>query len=300
MPCRIFIVMKGIIVVNAYIKNASQISQAERIRQELALCGVNVSVVKNFMLADIRGGEIRREDCDFCVFLDKDRACARLLQRSGVRLFNRAEAVEVCDDKFLTHIALCGHGIDMPDSVYAPLCYDADALPDGHFLRQVAERLGFPLVAKNCYGSLGAGVFLLKDAVALSEFEKNHLLTAHFYQKFVDCGGGEDVRVIVVGGRYVCAMRRTNQHDFRSNIELGGVGENFEADTGLISLCEKTARILNLDYCGIDVLTDGNGKRLICEVNSNAFFAAAERCCGKNIAKRYAEWIVGEMKSGNR
>jgi ribosomal protein S6--L-glutamate ligase/gamma-F420-2:alpha-L-glutamate ligase len=288
--------MHGIIVVNAYIKNKSQISQAERVRDELLALGVQVEIVKNFNLASIKNGKINTKECDFCVFFDKDKASARLLEKSGVRLFNRSQAIEICDDKMLTHIALANNNIAMPDCIYAPLCYYPDATPDENFLKEVANSLNFPLVAKTCYGSLGAGVSLIHDKNELYSYEKSNLLTPHFYQRFIDCGSGEDIRVIVIGGKYVCSMKRHNSNDFRSNIELGGTGENYVADKNLIDLCEKVAKIINLDYCGIDVLTDKNGVRYICEVNSNAFFAAAERYCNVNIAKSYATHIITSLK----
>lgn len=288
--------MKGIIVVNAYIKNSSQISQATRIKEELEKYGVEIEIVKNFCLAEIRNGAVVAENCSFCVFLDKDKTAARMLEKSGVKLFNSASAIEVCDNKMLTHVALADFGIDMPDCVYAPLCYYGDAPIPHTFVQAIGEKLGFPLVAKKCYGSLGAGVFLIRDEMRLAEFERENKLCEHFYQKFIDCGRGEDVRAIVIGGKYACAMKRVNDHDFRSNIELGGRGINFRADEQIISLCEKVAKILKLDYCGIDILTDKQGKRYVCEVNSNAFFAAAERVCNMNIAKKYAEWILSEVE----
>lgn len=287
--------MRYIIVVNAYIRNKSQLAQAQRIAEELRLLGVECEIVRNVNLAKICNGNIAAEKTDVCVFLDKDRVAARLLEKSGVKLFNCADAIEVCDDKMLTHIALANSGITMPDSIYAPLCYYDDAKVDSNFLKQV-ETLGYPLVAKKCFGSLGAGVYLINSFSELEEFESSNKLVAHFYQRFIG-RGGEDIRCILIGGQFVCAMKRTNTHDFRSNIELGGHGEKYEADSELVELCENTAKILNLDYCGIDVLTDSNGKRYICEVNSNAFFAEAERVCGVNIAKKYAELII--EKAGN-
>jgi ribosomal protein S6--L-glutamate ligase/gamma-F420-2:alpha-L-glutamate ligase len=289
--------MKGIIVVNAYIKNSSQISQAERIEQELCALGCDVEIVKNINLASIIGGKVNAVKADFCVFLDKDKAAARLLERSGLKLFNSAESIEVCDDKMLTHIALSNLGINMPNCMYAPLCYYADAKACDEFLCAVADKLKFPLIAKTCFGSLGAGVTKIDDLSALKNYESKNKLVAHFYQQFIGCGTGEDIRVIVVGGKYVCSMKRTNNSDFRSNIELGGRGENYLADKELIALCERVAKILKLDYCGIDVLTDKSGKRYICEVNSNAFFATAEKVCNVNVAKAYASHIISNVKN---
>ena len=287
--------MRYIIVVNAYIRNKSQLAQAQRIAEELQLLGVDCEIIKNINLAEIKGGNVAALEADICIFLDKDRAAARLLEKSGVRLINCAEAIENCDDKMLTHIALANNNIPMPDTIYAPLCYYADAHIDSIFLKKV-EMLGYPLVAKKCFGSLGSGVYLINSFSELEAFEKENKLVAHLYQKFIG-KGGEDIRVIVIGGKFVCAMKRTNNSDFRSNIGLGGHGEKHEADAELIRLCEKTAKILKLDYCGIDVLIDDKGKRYICEVNSNAFFAEAERVCGVNIAKKYAELIIASKNA---
>ncbi len=287
--------MNCLIVVNAYIQNKSQKAQAERIAQELRLLGVECEIVANIGLSKIIDGKIILGSYDCCVFLDKDRAAARLLEKSGIRLFNSARAIEICDDKMITHIELANCGIPMPDCVYAPLCYYSDAKISDKFYSNVKE-LGFPLVAKLCYGSLGSGVNKINCEADLRVFEQKNKQHAHFYQKFIG-RGGEDIRVIVIGGKYVCAMKRRNDSDFRSNIEQGGVGECYIADNDLITLCEKVAAILQLDYCGIDVLTDNDAKRYICEVNSNAFFAEAERVCGVNVAKKYAEFIIASKNT---
>ena len=285
--------MKYGIVVNAYIRNNSQITKANRLAEELENLGAECEIIKNINLAEIASGMVLSVKYDGVIFLDKDKAAARLLEKNGIKLSNSAKAIEVCDDKMLTHIELANSDIPMPDCVYAHLCYYEDAEISDGFLNGVIEKLGLPLVAKKCFGSLGAGVTLIKSLEELKHYENGNKLCAHFYQKFIG-KGGEDIRVIVIGGEYVCAMKRKNANDFRSNIELGGKGERFDADENLIALCEKVANLLGLDYCGIDVLTDENGERYICEVNSNAFFAEAERVCGVNIAKKYAELIIAK------
>lgn len=284
--------MKALVVTNAYVKNKSQIYQAERIAFELRNLGVVTDIKKNFDLARISDGKVLSTIYDFCIFLDKDRVSARLLERGGLRLFNSAETMEICDDKMLTGIALANSGINLPDCIYAPLCYHAESAINETFLRQTAKNLGLPLVAKINYGSLGAGVTLIESLEELYAYERKNLLLPHFYQKFIDCGGGKDVRVIVVGGKCLCAMSRRNESDFRSNIELGGKGEPFAPDSELTELCEKVASALNLDYCGIDILRDKQGKYYVCEVNSNAFFTAIESVCKVNVARAYAEHTV--------
>lgn len=288
--------MKVLIAVNAYIKNKSQISQAERIAEEFSALGVTAEIKKNFNLANVSENAVTPPDYGFCVFLDKDRVAARLLEKGGMRLFNSAAAIEVCDDKMLTNTALANGGFNIPDCIYAPLCYNAGSDVNGDFLNEVAKKLGFPLVAKTNYGSLGAGVSLIKNTVELGEYEKQNLTLPHFYQQFIDCGAGEDTRVIVIGGKAVCAMRRRNESDFRSNIELGGKGENYPLTEELAKLCDAVAKTLNLDYCGVDILTDKSGKLYVCEVNSNAFFAAAERVCNVNVAKAYAQYMLEAIK----
>lgn len=289
--------MKALLVTNAYMLNRSQGSQAQRISEELTALGVEVEIKRNSDLARIKSGEICTQEYDFCVFLDKDKIAARMLEKSGLRLFNSACSIEVCDDKMLTHVAIANSGVNMPDCIYAPLCYNSDQQPDSEFLEKVKSALNFPLVAKINYGSLGAAVDLIKNEGELFAYESKNMLLPHFYQQFIDCGCGEDIRVIVVGGKYLCSMKRHNDNDFRSNIELGGTGSIYVADEELITLSEKAAKLLNLDYCGIDILTDKNGRRYVCEVNSNAFFAAAERVCGVNVAKAYADYMVESAKN---
>ena len=59
-------------------------------------------------------------------------------------------------------------------------------------------------------------------------------------------------------------------------------------------MCEKAARHICPDYCGIDVLFGGDGY-LVCEVNSNAFFGGIERVTGVNVAREYAQYMYEQV-----
>lgn len=275
---------RGIILINAYANSESELYGAQRLKEELEMRGVSVEIKRNVLVTELQA--------DFCVYLDKDKYAGELLEQMGLRLFNSLKSVAVCDDKMQTHIAL--HGLPMPETIAGPLCYLPNERVKSELLEGVAERLGFPLVVKECYGSLGKGVYKADNMTELYEIAERVKCKPHLFQKFIAKSAGRDVRVIVIGGKVFSSMLRTSQNDFRSNVELGGKGEKHVLDGEGIHLCEEVASRLNLDYCGIDLLFGEEGY-LVCEVNSNAFFGGMERVTGLNVARAYAEHILREV-----
>ena len=162
---------------------------------------------------------------------------------------------------------------------------------------RAAQILGYPLVVKSSYGSLGSGVHLARDAGELKDICQKLKCSPHLFQKFIAESSGRDARVIVVGGEVTAAMTRTAHGDFRSNLELGGSGSPLVPDDGLAELCRRVARHICLDYCGIDMLFGSNGY-LVCEVNSNAFFGGIERVTGINVAAAYAAHMYRSVYGG--
>lgn len=289
--------MKGLIVMNGYPSGEKFYRQSARIKDELEKLGVQTDVVLNGELkARLSENAIPLSAIDeysFCVYLDKDKYLSRILEGAGMRLFNSAEAIEVCDDKMTTYLCLQGAGVKIPTTISAPLCYTQNSQPKESFLDEL-ESLGYPIVAKKSYGSFGAGVRLAKNRQELEEIEREWMYLPHFYQEFVG-EKGRDVRVIVIGKRAVAGMRRVAMEgEFRSNIELGGHGERIELSKEYVKAAERVAEHLKLDYCGVDLL-EGETP-IVCEVNSNAFFEGLESVTGVSIAKKYAEYIVSEME----
>lgn len=287
--------MRAIVLVNAYLRQSGMIRQAERVREELCARGVDAVVEKNGnFLSYVRKNSITVEEkCDFVVYLDKDKYLPRMLEARGLRLFNRAEAVELCDDKMFTVLALADKGLHLPDTVAAPLCYYRDARIPQSFVRGVGERLGYPLIVKKSFGSWGMDVRLVRDEASLAAVAEEFRTEPHLFQKRVG-KPGEDYRILVVGGKAIACMRRKNEGDFRSNIEAGGKGEAAIPPAGFVEAAERCAAVLGLDYCGVDLL-DEEGVPYVCEVNSNAMFNEAERVTGVNVAGAFAEHILSEM-----
>ena len=292
--------MKGLVIINAYPRGEKFYKQGNRIAEELRALGIETDVVKNgevYAWIEKDGGiqnNIAKEYA-FAVYLDKDKYLGKMLEKKGMRLFNPASAVEVCDDKMLTYLALSGKNVPIIQSIPAPLCYTPNAKVDEEFLQRVAENLDFPLVVKQSYGSFGVGVHLVHGMPELKNIAQEILHEPHIFQQYIAQSKGKDVRVMVIGGKTVAAMKRVAQEgEFRSNIELGGKGKPIDLPACYAETAEKAAKTIGLDYCGVDLLFTENGP-IVCEVNSNAFFEGLEATTGVNIAKAYAEHIYQTM-----
>lgn len=290
--------MKGVIFINAFGVPKESVFQAERLQKEFAALNVETDIVRDAYSANgIFNGNIENGvSCDFAVFLDKDKYLSACLEKSGVKLFNSHAAIRVCDDKGETYIALANSGLNIPDTFFAPVCYNKDLTLDETALREIALKTGYPVVVKESYGSMGKGVYLARNFGDLCAISEKLKTSPHLYQRYLPFRAGTDVRMIVIGGKFFCAMIRENKNDFRSNIALGGKGAAFSPNAEFIAVAEKCAEILKLDYCGVDLLFGENGAPYVCEVNSNAFISEIERVTGKNIARAYAEYIINALK----
>ncbi|BCJ99865.1 ATP-grasp domain-containing protein [Anaerocolumna chitinilytica] len=287
---------KGLILVNAFSKLKSAMHQPVRLKDELKVLGIECDIKPcSIETAMIISGSSTSflKDYDFIIYLDKDKYTSALLEKTGKRLFNSHEAILTCDDKMMTHIALSDKGIKMPDTIPGLLCYNKDASLQEVMKRieMIEQRLGYPCIIKECYGSLGSGVFRAENRDELLLNMEKVKCKEHLFQKMINSSEGKDARVIVIGGKVACSMKRISDTDFRSNIELGGRAEVFDLPPSFKEISEKVADILKLDYCGIDLLFGESGEPVVCEVNSNAFFGGMESVTGFNVAGAYARHI---------
>jgi RimK family alpha-L-glutamate ligase len=159
----------------------------------------------------------------------------------------------------------------------------------------VDNMIGWPCVVKVISGSYGEGIYLCENKTSfkkMMEFVGN-LDTPKILlvQEYIDAKPGEDLRVFVIGGKVIGAMKRhAPEGDFRANISAGGRGEPFEVNSEIDYLAREAARICGLDIAGIDLLFDKNGYK-ICEANSAPGFEGFEKYCGINVAEHIAEYI---------
>ena len=289
--------MKGLLVRNAYWHSSEYTYQHTRLQEELASFGVGLDIVdNNRVLATVAMDKNKvSAEYDFCVFWDKDLYLLEALEQTGLRVFNRLDAVRVCDDKMLTALALDKAGIPMPKTMAAPLFFGKQAVVDEVFLAEAQAKLGYPMIVKKVRGSLGEQVGLAHDKVELQNLV-GKMDDRYILQEYIKESNGSDIRVLVVGDKVLGAIRRQGS-DFRSNAALGGSVSAYSLEQEAQEMCLGIAKILGLDYCGIDLLPDGKGGYKVCEVNSNAFFGAFERATGTNVARELAGYVIGKSRT---
>lgn len=215
----------------------------------------------------------------------------RHLERLHVPVLNNADSIEAAKDKMYSTQILRQHNIPVPQTMLVRFPVDTAF---------VEKEIKFPCVIKVLSGSYGKGIHLVRDTSALDELmdfvsSLNSPLNI-LIQEYVDFSPGVDVRVLVVGGKVLGAMKRTGADgDFRANISRGGTGEIYPLDDQAAFISTESAKVLNLDIAGVDLLIDNNGYK-VCEVNSAPGFKGFEEYCGVNVAKEILAYATFKSK----
>ena len=291
--------MKGGIIINPFGLPGACIHQANRMKEEFNKLKVNCDIITDGYLRCLLNNDHLTSDLvdyDFLVFFDKDKYLSAILTQLGVRLFNKHEAIRLCDDKAETYLALCNSGVKMPKTIFGALCYKQECNYSEEAIDKIIDEIGLPMIVKQSFGSMGSGVNLARSKSELIEILDKVKVKPHFFQEYLGKKVGVDIRVIVIGGKVTAYYERSNPNDFRSNIAIGGKGRVVDLPDEFRKTAEKCAKTLGLDYCGVDLLFGNDGEPIVCEVNSNAFMEGVEGTTGINVAEAYAKYILETIK----
>lgn len=161
----------------------------------------------------------------------------------------------------------------------------------------------FPVIVKAAVSHQGRGVFKAenKEDVIKILKENKELSHAFIIRQYIPNDG--DIRVFTVGYKAIGAMKRTPpQGDFRSNISVGGKGENFDLEKypKVRELAEKAAKATKTEIAGVDVILDKEkGSQYILEVNPGPQFTGFEKYTKTNAALeiiKYFESLYNSRK----
>jgi ribosomal protein S6--L-glutamate ligase len=194
-------------------------------------------------------------------------------------------ATESQRDKLRSLQILSRAGLNLPKTAFTNISKDAKRIID-----QVG---GAPCVLKLLEGTQGVGVVLAENrSAAESVLDAFQGLKARvIVQEFIEEAKGADIRVIVVDGVVVGAMKRqAKEGEFRSNLHRGGTATLVELTEEEENAALKAARVLKLGVAGVDLLQSKSGP-MILEVNSSPGLEGIENATGKDIAKQIIRYV---------
>jgi ribosomal protein S6--L-glutamate ligase len=152
---------------------------------------------------------------------------------------------------------------------------------------------GAPVVIKLLEGTQGLGVVLAEtNNAAESVIEAfNGLKVRVIVQEFVKEAKGADLRVFIVDGVVVGAMKRQGKKgEFRSNLHRGGSAEIIQLSEDEENAALKAARVMGLGICGVDLLQSNSGP-LILEVNSSPGLEGIESATENDVARSIIRYV---------
>lgn len=314
---------QGWLIVNEYLDTEKFLEIRKLFLSGAEKKNVKLTVYTNADFAvDLSGAVVKSRAFDegepeFIIFYDKDITLASALEKMGYRLYNSADAIDVCDSKVKTATRISEYNLNcrgdeakilMPRTYKVPFTYENIGIKDSYsfdFLDYVEKDLceagegalsdAYPMVIKESNSSFGMGVHLAgsrEEAVKLiCEYGNKECII----QEYLSYSSGRDYRLQMVSDKCVCAMMRSNENDFRANITNGGKMSEYKPTDEDLSLARNVMKCLKLDFAGIDIMHDKSGRTVFLEANSNAHFKNIYDLTGINAAEKMIEYIVGKV-----
>ena len=188
-------------------------------------------------------------------------------------------------DKLRSLQILARAGLGMPKTAFCNQPKDIDTV--------IQTIGGAPCVVKLLEGTQGIGVILAENQkAATSVIEAFLKLNASLLvQEFVKEAKGADLRVFIVDGQVIGAMKRqAKEGEFRSNLHRGGTATVINLSNEERATAIKAAKKLGLGIAGVDLLQSDRGP-LVMEVNSSPGLEGIEGATGLDIAGKIIEYV---------
>jgi RimK family alpha-L-glutamate ligase len=204
------------------------------------------------------------------------------LESLGVRVFNSAYAIERTVDKYYTSFLLADAGIPTPRTIVTE---DFDAA-------LAACRAMGDVILKPLFGSEGKGMVRISDEETayrvLRAWELNRCI--YYIQEYLP-HFEKDIRAFVLGDHVEAAMVRSGT-GWKTNFSKGAKVEPVHLSAELEELALKAARLLHLDYAGVDLMPSEDGRTYVVEINSIPGWRGLQKTTDRGIADRIIDHVL--------
>jgi ribosomal protein S6--L-glutamate ligase len=212
-------------------------------------------------------------------------AVVRQFEMMGVFSATGSEALVRSRDKLRSLQVLAKAEVGLPKTIFTNYSREVD-----HIIDSIG---GTPLVLKLLEGTQGLGVVLAETRnAAKSVIEAfNGLQARIIIQEFIHEAKGADLRVFVVDGKVVGAMRRQGKEgEFRSNLHRGGSANIVALNQVEERAALRAAKAMGLVVAGVDMLQASKGP-LVIEVNSSPGLEGIEKATQHDVADEIIAYV---------
>ena len=206
-----------------------------------------------------------------------------MLKMQAILVYNDACAIERTVDKAMTSFLLHFAGIATPKT------WVCESRHLAHDLINTNKNKKVKTVIKPLFGSQGQGVRLIECDLPLPG---DQFVDHVFYlQQFIT--SKHDYRVFIINNKMIAAMRRTGK-GWLHNVSKGAQCEPIN-DADVINIALQASLILDIAYCGVDIIRDSDGKLMVLEVNSIPAWRGLQSVTDINIAQALADNVIEKI-----
>ncbi|MEK7097143.1 MAG: lysine biosynthesis protein LysX [Patescibacteria group bacterium] len=236
--------------------------------------------------------------CDFdvalerCVSTVKGTHATRFFESIGVKVINNSSVAAICEDKFVTSLALQKAKVPTPD--FAMVFNPTQAI------KAIEEMGGFPVVLKPPLGSWGRLLAKVNDIDALEAIlEHKDVLgspqqKSFYIQQYVK-KPGRDIRSFVIDGKTICAIYRDSPH-WITNTARGGVASNCPVTKEISDISRKASDAVGGGILSMDIFETDDGMQ-INEINHTTEFKNSEKPTGVSISGAIVDYCIKVAKN---
>ena len=203
----------------------------------------------------------------------------KILESMNVRVVNNASSIESTVDKLYTSYLLNDNNINCPKT-YVMRGQEAASkfISNYHYESK--------LIYKPLFGSQGDNIRLIEGSSDLDKLDNQ--TNIYYFQEYLENRPNYDYRVLVINNKNnIKYFYMTRYGDtFVNNFSKGAKCVRENLNEKVIELAIKSSKLLNIDFCGVDII-EHNQKYYVIEVNSIPAWKGLQKVESANISEYF-------------